>query len=268
MPISLIKINGKISEIGSNSSNSKMRLTINENFKNLIPVLESYECTFDAILDSINQGLGSINLHSDVSTENADAPTVGQVLGWDGAKWKPINSSGSGGGGAQYLKDLDDVDDFNYPLSGDNRILVYDVNDNIWYDRDYSFYSLSEVDINNAINLNGAITRNDSGEINFAPANTADSFLTFDGSNVLFKLITLSLINDIVLPPTPLSNNNYLLRYNGSEYELVDADGVDGIRNYIPDTLIVNVNEDYQYIVHQSITIDGEFNIDGELVIL
>ena len=135
MAITLIRIDGKISEIGSNSSSARMRITINENFKNLIGVLGSYENALDEILDFINGGLGSIDLHSDVSTSGNNTPSVGNILQYDGIQWIPVDIS-TGGGSIQYLPQLTDVETFNYPLD-DNSMLLYNSDDNIWKNRDF-----------------------------------------------------------------------------------------------------------------------------------
>lgn len=268
MAITLIRIDGKISEIGSNSSNARMRITINENFKNLIDILGSYEDALDIIIDYINGGLGSIDLHSDVNTTGINTPSVGDILQYNGVEWVPANVSDGGGGGAQFLPELDDVEDFNYPLQN-NRVLLYNLNDNLWKNENFSFFKLSEslnIDENNL--TNGLIGIRPDGTMYLSSSSLVNTFPKYDGNNIIFTELSLDYIDDLVLPQNPITSETYVLSFDGSKYLVIPDSQSDGIRNFIPETLEVTVKEDFQYIVFQSITIEGEMNVEGELVVL
>jgi len=86
------------------------------------------------------------------------------------------------------------------------------------------------------------------------------------------KLISgLNILNlgGLIFPSPLYVGTPYNLTYNGSGFTLTIANNPFGIKNYIRPSDSVTVNQDYQYIVHNSFTNDGTFILDGgELVIL
>ncbi|PNX51465.1 MAG: hypothetical protein BV456_03115 [Thermoplasmata archaeon M8B2D] len=63
-------------------------------------------------------------------------------------------------------------------------------------------------------------------------------------------------------------NNGASNQYPGYTLTQLITSSAVGVMKFIPVGTTVNVLENYQYIVHHNITIEGELILDGELVII
>ena len=75
-------------------------------------------------------------------------------------------------------------------------------------------------------------------------------------------------LSGIIFPNPPQANVQYTLVWNGSAYVLTEANVNPGIKNVIQPADVIIVLPDYQYIVHDTLTVLGTLIIQGELVIL
>lgn len=263
--IKYIDIKGKIKDITSENSNSIARRIINDNFKHFKATSESLWCIIDEIYDFNVGSLGSIGLHNDVDLTGI---SVGDVLVWNGVKFIPSEQTGGGGGGgAQFLSELLDVESFNLPLP-DNTILKYDLSQNLFVPSEFSLFDLIEASNLNKDGVVKMMYLDANDELAPITLGADGTFLFVNAGIPNWSFITLDKISDFDV--SAASNvGDYIIHYNGTGFELVNADSTTGIRNYIRAGFDILIPEDHQYIVHQSLTIDGgSVDVEGELVIL
>ncbi len=255
-----------LQDLTSDQSNSSSRTTINDNFHKLTATLVSVWDQLDSISNILTgSGLGSIDLHSDVTTSGIYTPVVGQVLGWNGTQWIPINMEAPIGV-INFLYELTDVEDFTYPLLTD-QLLVYSQIDNIWKVKNNEIYSLSRIDFADDSAV-GVIYKKADGNLDSQPKGATNTFLISTLTGFNWSLVTLDIIDNLVLPVSPTLGQNYVLQFDGTKYNLVNENVGIGIKNHILVTDNIVVPVDYQYIVYNELILEGTMDVEGEVVVL
>lgn len=257
-------IKGDIQEVTSENSQSSGRHIVNENFKKFSLTIESVWNVLDAIYNTDSESLGPIDLHSDVSTSGINSPAVGNGLLYDGILFKPA-LIGAGSGGASFLTELLDVEAFSYPLP-EGAILKYDLGNNRFEPAPNDILNLANNNLSTSVQ-NEVLIKSSTDILDSIPAGSDDTFLSSNGGNIGFSYLTLSKINDLDVPASP-STTTYGLHFNGVSFELKALDDLSGIKFIIGATEVITVDAVSQYIVHDHLYLDGEMDIEGELIIL
>lgn len=263
-------IKSQLKDVVSQNSQSSGRVIINENFRLLSKTVGSIWDILNAIYDPVEEKLLTLALLKDVKVTGIDAPQIGDALVWKGGYWGPAPfGGGSGPIGAQFLTQLLDVTTYNYPIPN-KSILQYDLFQNKFGPVILDIFALANSNLVQGTNVPAVLTKNAADQLAAIAAGTANTFLRSDGVNIGFSFINLSNINDVVLPSTPTIGQQYIFQYQpGGVYELTPVPSLNsGIQYIIPTGQTIQVFDQYQYIVHQHLYLDGEIEVDGELVIL
>ncbi len=261
-------IKTKLKDVVSQDSQSSGRVIINENFHLLESTISSIWDVINAIYDPATEKLLSLSLLSDVRVTGIDIPNVGDALVWKGGYWGPV-PVGSGSGGANFLTELQDVVAYNYPIV-DKSILRYDIFANKFGPVLLDIFALANSDLVSGTGIPTVLVKKSNDHLGAINAGVNNTWLKSDGTNIGFNFINLSNIHDIVVPVTPTVNQQYVLQYAaGNVYNLQPVPSLNpGTKFIIAVGEEIIVLEEYQYIIHQHLYLDGDIEVDGELVIL
>jgi len=263
-------IKSKLKDVVSQNSQSSGRVIINENFHLLSGTVSSAWDILNAIYDPVAEKILTLALMKDVKVTGIDTPNVGDALVWKGGYWGPAPFGGSSGPiGAQFLTQLLDVVPYDYPITN-KSILQYDIFQNKFAPVLLDIFALGNSNLVPGSGSPAILTKNAADQLAAVAAGTANTFLRSDGVNIGFSFINIANINDVVVPPAPAIGQQYIFQYApGNVYELSPVPSLNsGTQFIIHDGQTIQVDDDYQYIVHQHLYLDGEIEIDGELVIL
>lgn len=262
-------IKNKLKDVVSRDSQSSGRVVINENFHLFSTTIDSIWSVIDVIYDTDLEKIQTLALLKDVRVTGADAPNVGDALVWKGGYWGPAPFGGGSGGGAQFLTQLQDVTTYAYPQP-DKTILQYDIFANKFGPVLLDIFALANSNLVVGSGVPAILTKSATDELTAVNAGTANTFIRSDGTNIGFSFINLANINDVTVPVSPIIGQQYIMQYAaGSKYNLIPVPSLNaGIKYIIPTGDVVQVLDSYQYIVHQHLYLDGDIEVDGELVIL
>lgn len=263
-------IKSQLKDVVSQNSQSSGRVIINENFHLLNSTLSSVWDVINAIYDPATEKILTLALMADVKITGLDAPNVGDALVWKGGYWGPAPyTGGSSGNGAQFLTQLLDVVAYNYPITN-KSILQYDIFANKFAPVLLDIFALANSNLVPGSGFPAVLTKNAADQLDAISVGAPNTWMTSDGVNIGFNYINLSNINDVVVPLSPSIGQQYILQYQpGNIYELQAVPSLNsGIQFIIPDGQTIQVLDQYQYIVHQHLYLDGDIEVDGELVIL
>lgn len=263
-------IKSQLKDVVSQNSQSSGRVIINENFHLLSGTVASLWDVINAIYDPVAEKILTLALLKDVKVTGIDAPNVGDALVWKGGYWGPAPfGGGSGPIGAQFLTQLLDVVPYDYPIAN-KSILQYDIFQNKYAPVVLDIFALANSNLVPGTGTPAVLTKNAADQLAAIAAGSPNTFLRSDGVNVGFSFINLSSINDVVMPLAPSVGQQYILQYSpGNVYELTAVPSLNsGIQYVIPVGQTIQVKDQYQYIVHQHLYLDGDIEIEGELVIL
>lgn len=85
----------------------------------------------------------------------------------------------------------------------------------------------------------------------------------------IISVIPIENLNKLVFPSPPSINVDYVMRWNGTKYDIVPGTFKNtGTKWKILAGEEISVKSGYQYIVHNRIDIEGILDLEGELVIL
>lgn len=260
-------IRNKLRGIPSTASFSESRIITNENFKLFRATIESLWATIGQFYDINTGSLGSIGLHSDVSVSGPNAPSVGDGLVWNGVAFVPGAVAGGGpGGGAAFLPQLDDVQNYSYPLP-DNSVLLYNLSNSRFEPSLITSDLLSDFDIQ-ANGIPSVIVKGADDTVRNLNAGVEGTVLQIVSGTPSWQSLELVDLSDVNAPSTFDTNAFYFFNYTGSGYDLLSEYDRYGTRDFVPSTLVITVQEKYQYIVHQNLDIEGEVDVEGELVVI
>lgn len=261
-------IQAELQDVSSQNSQASGRVIINTNFHLLEKTTKSVWDILNAIYDPATEKILTLALMADVKVTGINAPNVGDALVWKGGYWAPAPPLGGGGGGAQFLTQLQDVVAYNYPIA-DKSILQYDIFQNKFQHVLLDIFALANSNLVPSA-VPAVLTKDGANHLSAIAAGSANTWLSSDGTNIAFNFFKLANVSDVVTPIAPVVGQQYVMQFaGGNVYQMNPVPSLNaGIQYIIEVGQSVLVVTDNQYIVDQYLILDGDIDVEGELVIL